>query len=401
VVVGLAGSLAAGETWARFRGDNGGGTVAAGLAAEWSPQTVAWKTTLPARGHSSPVIAGGKVFTTAADQQSGRGHVLCLDAASGAMLWNRERPGKAFRQHADNSYASATPAVDGERVYVAWFTPAGSTLEAFDHAGTPVWSVDLGGFTATHGGGASPIVVADLVVLAFEQDGPGASYVLAVDARTGKQRWRLPRTTGKMACSTPCLFEPAGAAPQLLCSSSTHGLYAVDLATGKPQWDVVDAFKERCVGSPVICGGVVIAAAGSGNGGKQLVAVRPPAKAGEKPQIAWQAVRGIPYVPCPVGRGDLAFLLNDDGSLACVRAASGEEVWRQRLDVGGFYASPVLAGDRLYLVSKRGDLLVLAASEQFKIHARASLGEGSFATPAIADGRLYVRTFTALVAIGK
>jgi outer membrane protein assembly factor BamB len=391
----------AADEWARFRGPNGGGRVeAADLPAAWTDRDVRWRTTLPARGHSSPVVWGGKVFLTCAEQESGKRLVVCVDAASGAIVWTRASEGASFRQHADNSYASATPAVDDRRVYVCWAGPGGSSIEAFDHGGGPVWSVDLGAFNSQHGAGASPIVAGGLVVLPFEHDGPGASFVIALDAATGSERWRLPRTSGKLACSTPFIHTPGGAPPQVVFTSTLHGVYAVDLASGKPAWQVTDTFKQRCVGSPALVGGLIVATDGTGGAGSRLVAVRPPAKAGGAAELVWQATRGVPYVPCPVGRDDLLFLVTDGGMAACLDAASGEEVWRQPLGVGTFYGSPIVVGERIYVVSRRGEVVTLAAGKEFKVLGVSKLGEGSFTTPAVSAGRMYLRTFSSLIAIG-
>lgn len=396
----LAGAYGA-DDWSRFRGPNGAGLAdATGIPLTWNDQDVRWKTALPARGHASPVVQGGMVFVTSADQESGQRQVLGLDAASGAIRWTHVVAGKSFRQHADNSYASATPAVDAQRVYVSWAGPDGSLLEALDHSGKPAWSVDLGPFVAQHGAGASPIVAHDLVVLPFEQDGPGDSFVIAVDAATGKERWRLQRTSGKLACSTPCLYEPVGGPVQLVCTSTNHGCYAIDLATGKELWSLPQAFTQRCVGSPVIADGLVFASDGQGGKGTRLIAVRPPAKAGDQPQIAWQQSAGMPYVPCVAVHGDLLFLLTDGGQAACLRAATGQEVWRQPLGVGAFYGSPIVVGDCLYAVSRRGEVVAWAASAEFKLHGVSKLAEGSFATPAVADGRMFLRSFSTLIAVG-
>ncbi len=391
----------AADEWTRFRGANGAGIAeATALPMTWNDQDVRWKTALPARGHSSPVVSGGKVFVTSADQESGRRQVYGIDAGNGAILWTHTLAGKSFRQHADNSYASATPAVDAQQVYVSWAGPDGSVLAALTHDGKPVWSVDLGTFIAQHGAGASPIVAQGLVVLPFEQDGPGESFVIAVDALTGKQRWRLPRTSGKLACSTPCLYQPAGAPVQLICTSSNHGCYALDLLTGKELWSLPQAFTQRCVGSPVVANGLVFASDGQGGKGTRLLAIRPPATSGAAPQIAWQLTTGVPYVPCIAVRGDLLFLLTDGGQAACLRVANGEEVWRQPLGVGTFYGSPIVVGDRLYAISRRGEVVAWSASAVFTLHGISKLTEGSFATPAVADGRMYLRSFTTVIAVG-
>lgn len=400
--VTVVGDAVAAEEWARFRGANGAGVaVAADVPAQWTAEQAAWRTTLPGRGHSSPAVWGDLVVVTAADPDSGKRHLLGLDATNGKTRWTQSSDGPVFRQHADNSFASATPALDRERVYIAWLAPEKSRLEAYDHAGKPVWSLDLGSFIAQHGGGASPIVVDDLVVLPFEQDGPGDSYVLAVDAATGKERWRLPRTSGKLACSTPCVLRPENGPAQLICTSTNHGIYAIDLTSGKELWSMPKAFTQRCVASPVVAGGLVYASDGQGGKGTRLIAVRPPTKAGGEAEMAWQLVNGAPYVPCVAVQGDLLFLVTDGGQMACLKAATGEEVWRQPLGLGTFYGSPVVVGERIYVISRRGEVACVGANATFSRLGTSSLGEGAFSTPAVAGGRMFLHTFTNVTAIGR
>jgi outer membrane protein assembly factor BamB len=290
--------------------------------------------------------------------------------------------------------------MDGERIYVAWLAPEKSQLLAFDHAGKPQWTVELGSFIAQHGGGASPTIVDGMVILPFEQDGPGDSYVLAVDAVTGKERWRLPRTSGKLACSTPAVLR-SGADTQLICTSSNHGVYAIDLATGKEVWSLPKAFTQRCVASPVVAGGLIFASDGQGGKGTHLIAVRPPQKPGDQPTLAWELINGAPYVPCVIVRDDLLFLVTDAGHAACLNAATGKEIWRQPLGVGTFYGSPIIIGDRLYVISRRGEVVCVSATKEFKHLGVSALGEGSFATPAVDGNRIFLRTFMGVTAIGK
>jgi hypothetical protein len=402
LTLAMGGNTAAtGEEWARFRGANGGGLgESTSVPVQWTAEQVAWHMTLPGRGHSSPAVWGDLVVVTAAEPDSGRRHVLGLDAATGMTRWIQSSDGPVFRQHADNSFASATPALDHERVYIAWLAPERSRLEAYDHAGKPVWSLDLGAFIAQHGGGASPIVVDDLVVLPFEQDGPGDSFVLAVDAATGKERWRLPRTSGKLACSTPCVLRPANAPAQLICTSTNHGIYAIDPMSGKELWSMPKAFTQRCVASPVVAGGLVYASDGQGGKGTRLIAVRPPVKPGGEPEQVWQLINGAPYVPCVAVRDGLLFLITDGGQAACLKAATGEELWRQPLGVGMFYGSPVVVGEQLYAISRRGEVVCTSATSTFAKLGTSALGEGAFSTPAVAGGRMFLRTFTGVVAIG-
>jgi len=384
--------------WTRFRGPNGTGiSTATGIPVKWTPGDYKWKVELPAIGHSSPVVWGDKVFVTCGDQQTARRIILCLKAADGSTLWEKRYDSKPHVVNKDNCFASSTPAVDAERVYVSWTAPDETTLLALDHAGREAWRRNFGEFIAQHGGGASPIVVGDTVILPNDQE--GNSSLIAVDARTGADRWTVPRNTRRAAYPTPCLHHPEGRPPELLFLSNAHGVTAVDPATGRVNWEYRQAFPLRVVTSVVVADGLVVGSCGVGGIGRRFVAIRPPSKPGDdKPSLAWEQKKSIPYVPTPLAKGRLLFVLTDNGVLRCLRAATGEQLSEVRLR-DRFYGSPVWVEGRLYMISRKGVVHVVAAGEKLEPLAANPLGEGSHATPAIAGGVLYLRTFTHLIAI--
>ena len=402
--------------WSRFRGPNGTGiSDATTVPAKWTEQDYNWKVKLPGIGHSSPVLWGHRIFLTCGDRTTATRTVLCLDTATGKTVWQRDYPSKTFRQNQDNSYASATPAADADGVVVTWSTPEEVVLLALDTEGREAWRRSLGPFVGGHGTGASPIIVEDLVVLPNDQEDPkalpsmygpnptipaGTSFLVAVDRKTGQTRWQAERRTTLAAYSTPCLSPSADGRPELIVTSTAHGITAVDPATGRVNWEFGNVFKDRCVGSPVAAPGLVIAGYGAGVQGALMVAVRPGSQEnGVKPTLAYELKRPVPLVPTPVVKDGKLFLWGDDGVVACLRAASGETVWRERVG-GAFYGSPVWVDGRLYCIAKNGEVFVLAASEKFVLLARVPLGEPSFATPAVADGVMYLRSRTQLVSVG-
>jgi len=176
------------QEWTRFRGPNGSGIAKApNFPAQLSAADFNWKIELPGSGHSSPVIWGDRIFLTATPANSARRAIVCIAATDGKIVWTKDYETAAFRQHADNSYSSMSPAVDEERVYVWWGAPEGSALVALDQKdGREVWKCDLGPFVSRHGPGASPIVVGDAVLMNVDQDAP-SSFLLAVEAKTGKE----------------------------------------------------------------------------------------------------------------------------------------------------------------------------------------------------------------------
>ena len=404
------------QEWGRFRGPNGEGIAEApAVPVTWTEVDHNWKVKLPGGGYSSPVLWGRKVFLTSTDSRTAKRLILCLAADDGRTLWRKEYASSAYKMHRDNSYASSTPAVDAERVYLTWTTPKEVALAALDHAGGEVWRRGLGPFVGLHGSGASPIVVGDLVVLANDQEDlnlysflpkvepsrvPGKSFLIAVDRKTGKTRWQLPRSTALAAYSTPCVRQGDDGPPELIFSSTAHGITAVDSATGKVAWEVPKVFRDRCAGSPVCAGGLVIASYGLGSRGTRLVAVRPGSKKGNvPPEIAWDMTEKVPLVPTSLAIDGRLFCWSDDGTVTCLAVATGKQIWQQRVD-GRFYGSPVCVNGRLYCISKKGVVFVVAAAGKFELLAKVDLGEMSYSTPAVAGGAMYLRTHSHLISIG-
>jgi len=408
---------AGGKQWSRFRGTDGAGVSdAASIPVTWTDRDYNWKVELPGTGHSSPVVRGKRIYVTCGDPKSAGRTVLCLDAADGRTLWRRDYPSKTFRQHRDNSYATATPAADDLGVVITWTTPEQLVLLALDRDGGEMWRRDLGPYVGQHGSGSSPIIVDDPVILANDQGDPkllarlmgrkepdtpaGKSFLIAVDRRTGKTRWQVPRRTTLAAYSTPCVHRPDGGKAELIFTSTSHGVTAVDPATGKINWQVDDVFRDRCVGSAVSIPGLVIAGYGHGIRGVRCVAVRPGSRGdGTKPTLAYDVKQSVPLVPTPLIHRGRLFLWADDGVVSCLDVTNGKEIWRERVG-GSFYGSPVCVGDRLYCIAKDGTVVVLSASQQYEVLARVPLGEPSYATPAVAGGVMYLRTRSHLFSLG-
>ncbi|HXP62502.1 MAG TPA: PQQ-binding-like beta-propeller repeat protein [Dongiaceae bacterium] len=387
-----------GQEWTRFRGPNGSGVSAAkGIPTVWTDNDINWKAPLPGAGHSSPVLWGDRIFLTTGDASTNRLWLLCLSAQGGQVLWQEALPLSPYHRHPFNTVASGSPAVDERRVYVCWSEPERIVLSAFDHDGRRAWEKDLGPFVSQHGGGASPILYRDKVILANQQDGP--SFWVALDAATGEVRWKTPRQSAEANYSTPCLYEPEPGKPELIFTSHAHGISGVDPDTGAVLWELSGVFDKRVVSSPILAGGLVVAACGSGEGGTYLVAARPGDAANRKPELAYTVRRAPPYVPTSICLGPLLFLWSNEGVVSCLRAASGEVKWQERLGKQ-FFSSPVCVEERLFGVSTGGEVVVLAASDRFQLLARYALGETTHSTPAVAGGRMYIHTAKHLISVG-
>ncbi len=392
------------QEWTRFRGPNGtGASETKSIPAQWTEDDYNWKVSLPGGGHSSPVVWGEKIFLLSADPETATRHVLCYHTETGRKLWQVDYASKPHHLHQFSSYASCTPAVDAERVYVAWSTPDETLLIALDHDGHEQWRRDLGRWVSQHGFGTSPMLYKDMVILNNSQQAarlpegvkPGESFVIALDKATGEERWRTPRTSVNVCYSVPCIYEPSGGDPQLVCTNTGDGMFSLDAETGEPNWSI-DVFKMRTVSSPLIVGDVIFGSTGSGGGGNYVVAVR----AGEQPEELYRVQRSAPYVPSCVAYGDLVFLWGDGGRVTCVDGPTGKVHWGPERVPGEYFGSPVRAGDKIYCVNTDGEVVVLAASKEFKQLGRNPLGELSHSTPAIDGGRMYLRTFSHLFSVG-
>jgi len=389
--------------WPRWRGHEGSGHGgAATFPREWTASDWKWKAALPGLGHASPVVFRGRIYTASADEAAGKRFISCHSAADGTLAWQRDIAGPIDPHHAQNSSASGSVAAGDTGIYWLWGTKENLRVEALSLDGTPLWHADLGPYACEHGFGASPAVWRDLVIVPIEQDGPSA--VVALDAATGRERWRLPRDTARTAYSTPLVIDRGdGANPVVILASNAHGMTGVDPATGTVLWER-KCFPRRTVSSPILAGNLAICTCGEGGGDNLLVAVRVPdggstnAKPVE-PEIAYSLDRSVaPYVPTPVCSGNRLYLWGDRGVVTCVAAADGAVLWRGRVG-GTFSASPIVVGGTVVNVSADGEVVVIADGDAFEVLGRSTLGEPSRSSPAVAHGTLYFRSVGHLFAL--
>lgn len=379
--------------WPRFRGPNGSG-VGPAVPLGFGPEHVAWRAEPPGRGHSSPVVADGRLFLQSASGDGAVRHLLAYDAATGKPVWQEDVPGGKGHTHAKNSLASSTPAVDGGRVFFLLWSGTDVRLDARDAAtGKGLWQVKLGGYKSQHGFGISPLAAGGRVFVNFDQD--GSAELLAFDAATGERVWAARRKPFRANCAM-CLLHKG-----TLVAASTAGLTGYDPATGKVAWDWAWPFDNkplRTVGSPVLDGDTVIAVSGDGDGSRSAAAVD---VGGSSPKQLWQRTRDVPYVPGPIAAGRHLYYLTDGGQAACADLATGKVVWQERAFATSVSASPVLAGGAVIAVAEDGRIVAFKASPGgFDKLAEGEVGEPVFASPAAAGGRLYVRGAKSLVCFG-
>ncbi len=391
----LFASTALADDWPRFRGPNGTGiSPSIGIANEWTSSDYAWSVELPGVGHSSPVVVGNQVYVTSGDRASGNLFFEAYDVASGNRRWRKVVRLSDYEMHASNNFASASPAADAEQVYISFYSPGEVTVIAYSHAGDEQWRTGLGAFGSPHGFAASPVVVGDVVCL--QGDNADGGYLVALDARTGGEKWRAVRPAGKESYATPAVVQLPSGGRAIVVTSMTGGIRALDPATGNQLWQQANALPARTVSSPIVAGNLVMAACGGGGNGKQLYAVR--ATDDGQAEHAFTLSKNVPYVPTGIVCGDLLFLWHERGTITCIDLETQQPLWTKRVG-GKYFGSPVCLGDRLLAVSMDGEAVMLAAGRKYELLGRTDLGEATQATPAVADGRLLLRTESKLMCL--
>jgi len=392
--------------WTRFRGPNGSGLSDADIPSEWTDKSYNWKTALPGGGNSSPIVYKDRIFLLCANDQTGERMVVCVNAPDGSIRWTKTYPARPYKIHEYNSFASNSVAADEKNIYICWSTPEELSALALDHDGNEIWKRDLGAFVSQHGGGQSPMVFGNLVYITDDQEGP-ESFLFALDAKTGKIVWKIPRgKTDKFSASTPCVFQPKDGPPQIIFTSKAHGFSGVEPQTGRLIWELPKVFDARAVASPYIADGLIYGSCGDGPMGHEFAAAKP-SDDGQTATSAFILKKGVPYVPTSIVKNGLLFYITDNGVMRCLKPATGDTIWTERLD-GNFFGSLVCARDKIFVESKEGEMYVIAVADTFKLLARTPLNFEDpnqhhpplSTTPAIANGKMYVRTYTHLVSVG-
>jgi len=379
----------ASQDWPAFRGPGGQGHATdLSVPREWSETlNVAWKTSVSGLGWSSPVIADGKVWLTTAVEQRGISlRLLGFDAASGQPLVNVEVFNVVAMRgeiNPKNSWASPTPIVDGDRIYVH-FGADGTAAVRTD--GTVLWKQRFE-YASQHGAGGSPILHGGLLI--FSCDGSDAAFVVALDTQTGKVRWKTNRRFPFDQAYTTPLVVRVGDRDQLI-SVGAFRATSYDPLNGKEIWRVSYADGFSNVPRPVFAHGLVYIATGFQQ--PSLLAVRPDGTGDvTKTHTAWKLSRGAPLTPSPLVVGDELYVVTDGGIATCLDARTGATIWQQRL--GGTYsASPVFAGGSIYFSAEQGVTTVITPGREFRRLATNRLDGGLLASMAVSNGSLFLRT---------
>jgi outer membrane protein assembly factor BamB len=448
-VLAMSARAAGPSEWPQFRGPSGAGVAdASALPDTWSAtHNVAWAVDVPGRGWSSPIVWRNRVFVTSAIspgafkapstgifgndyvaelQKQGlpndeinrrvigrdieltsetgeiRYMVYALDAATGKVVWEREaHRAKPFGgRHRKNTYASETPATDGERIYVSFGGNVGLFCYSMD--GTLLWRHEWPPqpIYLDFGTASSPVVHEGRVYQLHDTD--GESFFSALDARTGKELWNVKRTAlggmSKSGWATPFVWETPNRTEVVTIG---HGHVISYDATGRELWRLKG--MTQATPSPVAADGVLFVGSGSqGEANRPLLAVRagasgdislrPDQDANEF--VAWRQPRFSGYTPSPLVYRGRVYAVNDNGILQVADAKTGAEIYKARVGGGGhtFSSSPLASQGRIFLLSEDGDTFVLRAADAYEEIAKNSLGEMSLATPAADADSLYIRT---------
>lgn len=389
------------EAWTRFRGTDGSGIdPGRGVGEDWEATKFQWNIELPGAGHASPVVWGSRIFVTSADDAKDLGYVTAVDEQHGKILWQKEFGLTDLEMHEDNNLASCTPAVDESSLFVIWYARAKITLIALSHEGELQWQSEFPGIEARWGGGSSLVLTENSVVFTREQEA-GSSYLsswIGVDKLSGKTRWELERETcTRNSFSTPLLVQNDRKESQLIFTSEAHGFTGVDPETGQVLWENKGLLSHRVVASPVYSEGLIV---GCRKGQGMVLEVDLNSReVAEKPHYTLPPNLS-PYVPTPLVFEDLLFLFMDNGSVACIKLASGELLWKER-PAGPLYGSPICADGILYCISKSGKVLAIRAGSAYELLGIRDLGEGSFATPVLCNSGMVFRTFSRLLLLGR
>ena len=427
----LAGASMSAADWPQWRGPRGNGTSdERNLPERWSAtENVAWKADLAGAGVSSPIVSGDRVFVTSQlgagvrkagnhprlsqgaaaatsgeralggrGAAAGEGTFFVVEAfnrTDGRRLWQHrtEAAGPLPAVHEKHNLASPSPVTDGERVY-AWFGTG--QIVALDMTGKPVWERHLGKeispFEINWGHSSSPTVYRDLLILLCDHS--PASYLVALDARTGKERWKADRGTGRSSYTTPFVMEsPSG--PELIVNSSER-VDAYDPRTGTFLWHAGGS-NQFPIPVPTFHDGIVYMSRGYRSG--PYMAIRPGGRGDiTSTHVVWQVNTGAPYISSLVYDAGLLYMANDVGAITAVDAASGQRVWQERVD-GVFSASPVAGDGKIYFVSETGETIVLRSGREPRILGRNDVGERLIASPAVSNGSIFLRSDERLICV--
>ncbi|MBI81750.1 MAG: dehydrogenase [Planctomycetaceae bacterium] len=372
--------------WPWWRGPNSNGIAEAGQQppVAWSrTKNVAWKVPVPGRGHSSPTVVGDRIYLATGDEVTASQSILCFDRGTGKQLWRRDvnRGGFPDRINRKNTHASSSIACDGTRLFATFYNHGGIQVVALNLDGKPQWEQVAGKFAPDeykNGYAASPVLYGNLVIIAGDFD--GEAFLTAFHRETGQRAWSTPRPS-RINYASPIVARVAGR-PQLLISGGDI-VASYDPRSGSELWTAV-ATTMATAGTMVWDGELVFASGGFPESGTFCI------RADGSGEVVWQNNQRCYEQSMLAFAGNL-YAVTDSGIALCWDAATGEELWRERLR-GPISASPVLSGGHIYAVNELGTTWVYrATSEKFELVQENQLGNEVFASPTICGDQVFLR----------
>lgn len=392
-------SVTQSQNWPCWRGPNQDGTsIESNLPTKWDSITnIAWKTRVPGIGYSSPIIWEDRLFTCTAIPETQERILLCYDCNTGKLLWQETvltAPLEA--KHKDNSYASGTPATDGNLVYVSFLEDKDVIVAAYDFSGNRVWIQRPGKFYSGWGYSCSPRLYNDMVIINGNSPG-GEPFVVAINKTDGKIIWKVDQEKRANNFSTPIIKNIAGKIQMIFCGNQEIASYNPN--DGSQNW-VVDRPASDFCSSPVYNEkhGLVITSTAWPR--RVLMAIRPDGQGNvTKSHIAWSSTEGAVYVPSPITFGDYLFTTMPNGKVHCIDVSTGKVLWIEEL--GMQYSSPVLADGLIYMPNDEGVITVIKPGPKFEYIVQNDIGERMYASPAMSNGKIYLRGEKHLFCIGE
>lgn len=391
------------DFWPEFRGPSADGHAPDGkFPVEWSgTKDFRWKVEVPGKAWSSPVVADGKIYLTTAVERGG--DVLlgarCLSLADGALLWEREIFKKeATPIHQKNSHASPTPVFADGKLYVHFGHDGTACLNAAD--GSVAWTQTSLSYPPVHGNGGSPVIHEGKLI--FSCDGQADPFVVALNVADGSVAWKTPRgveVQRTFSFATPLLIQVNGKTQ--LVAPGSGAVVAYDPADGKEIWRFRYGEGYSVVPRPLHRDGIIYVCSGFNRA--VLYAVKADGTGDvTDTHLVWQDDKTVPKESSPILVDDLIYYNDDKGILSCLEAATGKELYRERLDgKGGYSASPVFAGGNLYFHNGDGVTTVVKPGRTFTRVAENRLGEFGLSSFAVLSDGFLARTEKSLVRIGK
>ncbi|MCK5277009.1 MAG: PQQ-binding-like beta-propeller repeat protein [Cyclobacteriaceae bacterium] len=385
------------QNWPNWRGINGDGTSAEiNLPTQWDSITnVVWKSSFPGTGHASPIIWGDRLFTVTALLETQEKILLCYDSKSGDLLWQETVVKTALeRKHGDNSYASGTPATDGNLIYVSFLDGEDVVVAAHDFTGKQKWIQRPGTFSSPHGYSCSPVLYEDKVII--NGNSKGDAFIAALSRTDGHTIWKIPHDKPAHSFSTPIIRKLDGKMQMIFCGNQEIASYNPD--DGSRYWFINGPSEDFC-SSPVYNEKMGFVLVSSAWPQRHLLAIRTDGQGDvTESHVVWRSTVGAYYVPSPVCTNDYLFTTMTNGKVHCIDVATGEILWVENM--GRQYSSSVLANGLVYMPNDEGVITVIKPGPTFESIAKNSIGEHMNASPAISNGKIYLKGDKHIFCIG-